>query len=131
LALGENSPIIKDKRNATVQSISGTGALRIGAEFLVSFQIWISLHSVFQNKWFPASKQIYQPTPTWGNHVPIFKFAGLEVKQYKYYDKKTCGFDEAGCFQDIANVGSKCFKSFLFFVLDPKEIDHPASCLRS
>lgn len=35
LALGENSAIIREKRNATVQSVSGTGALRIGAEFLV------------------------------------------------------------------------------------------------
>lgn len=36
LSLGDNSSVIKEKRNATVQSISGTGALRIGAEFLVS-----------------------------------------------------------------------------------------------
>jgi len=93
LALGDNSSVLKDKRNATVQTISGTGALRIGAEFL--------------SKWFPGSKQIYQPTPTWGNHVPIFKFAGLEVKQYSYYDKKTCGFDEAGCLKDIGNIPKK------------------------
>jgi aspartate aminotransferase len=37
LALGENSPVLSEKRNATVQTISGTGALRIGAEFLVRF----------------------------------------------------------------------------------------------
>lgn len=37
LALGDHSAIIKEKRNATVQAVSGTGALRIGAEFLVSF----------------------------------------------------------------------------------------------
>lgn len=36
LALGENAQVIKDKRNVTVQAISGTGALRTGAEFLVS-----------------------------------------------------------------------------------------------
>jgi len=93
LALGESSSVLKDKRNATVQTISGTGALRTGADFL--------------SKWFSTSKQIYQPTPTWGNHVPIFKFAGLEVKQYSYYDKKTCGFDEAGCLKDIAKIPKK------------------------
>jgi aspartate aminotransferase len=85
--------VLSEKRNATVQSISGTGALRIGAEFL--------------NKWFSASKVIYQPTPTWGNHVPIFKFAGLEVKNYAYYDKNTCGLDEAGCLGDIAKIPKK------------------------
>jgi aspartate aminotransferase len=93
LAFGEDSPIIKAKRNATVQSISGTGALRIGAEFL--------------SKWYPNSKVIYQPSPTWGNHIPIFKFAGVDVKNYRYYDKNTCGFDEKGCLEDIANIPEK------------------------
>ncbi|KAI6225625.1 Aspartate aminotransferase [Aphelenchoides besseyi] len=93
LAFGEDSTVIKEKRNATVQTISGTGALRVGAEFL--------------NKFFTSSKEIYQPTPTWGNHIPVFKFAGLNVKQYKYYDPKTCGFDEAGCLNDIGNIPKK------------------------
>jgi aspartate aminotransferase len=76
-----------------VQTISGTGALRIGAEFL--------------SKWFSGNKAVYQPLPTWGNHVPIFKFAGLDVKQYRYYDKKTCGFDESGCLDDILKIPEK------------------------
>ncbi|CAD5208437.1 unnamed protein product [Bursaphelenchus xylophilus] len=92
LALGADNPVIAEKRNATVQSISGTGALRIGAEFL--------------KKFFP-NKVIYQPTPTWGNHIPIFKFAGLDVKQYRYYDSKTCGFDEQGALDDIAKIPKK------------------------
>uniref|UniRef100_A0AC35FQ26 Uncharacterized protein n=1 Tax=Panagrolaimus sp. PS1159 TaxID=55785 RepID=A0AC35FQ26_9BILA len=37
-------------------------------------------------------KIIYQPSPTWGNHVPLFKFHGVDVKNYRYYDKGTCGF---------------------------------------
>ncbi|CAB3400092.1 unnamed protein product [Caenorhabditis bovis] len=89
LALGENSDVIKNKRIVTVQSISGTGALRIGSEFLAKY------HKV---------KTIYQPTPTWGNHVPVFKFAGVDVKNYRYYDKSTCGFDEAGALADIASI---------------------------
>jgi aspartate aminotransferase len=93
LALGEDSAVVKEKRNATVQTISGTGALRIGAEFL--------------SKWFSGNKAVYQPLPTWGNHVPIFKFAGLDVKQYRYYDKKTCGFDESGCLDDILKIPEK------------------------
>jgi len=93
LALGDSSSVIKEKRNATVQTISGTGALRIGAEFL--------------SKWFPYNRVVYQPTPTWGNHIPVFKFAGLEVKQYRYYDKQTCGFDEKGCLEDIMKIPEK------------------------
>uniref|UniRef100_A0A7E4URI6 Aspartate aminotransferase n=1 Tax=Panagrellus redivivus TaxID=6233 RepID=A0A7E4URI6_PANRE len=92
LALGADSPIIAAKRNATVQTISGTGALRVGAEFLGRF--------------FP-NKVVYQPAPTWGNHVPVFKYSGVDVKQYRYYDKSTCGFDEKGCLEDIANIPEK------------------------
>lgn len=53
---------------AITQSISGTGALRIGTAFLA--------------RHYPDAKAIYLPTPTWGNHIPIAKDSGLEVKQY-------------------------------------------------
>ncbi|CAD6184410.1 unnamed protein product [Caenorhabditis auriculariae] len=89
LALGADSEVIKSKRIFTTQSISGTGALRIGSEFLAKFH---------------KGKPIYQPTPTWGNHVPVFKFAGVDVKNYRYYDKSTCGFDEAGALEDISKI---------------------------
>merc|ERR1712133_55637 len=39
-----------------------------------------------------------------GNHTPIFKHAGMEVKSYRYYDKNTCGFDFAGACEDISNI---------------------------
>ncbi|KIH43639.1 hypothetical protein ANCDUO_26350 [Ancylostoma duodenale] len=58
LALGENSEVIESGRITTMQSISGTGALRIGAEFLAKYH---------------PNKVVYQPSPTWGNHVPVFK----------------------------------------------------------
>uniref|UniRef100_A0A914WD21 Aspartate aminotransferase n=1 Tax=Plectus sambesii TaxID=2011161 RepID=A0A914WD21_9BILA len=47
---------------------------------------------------------MYQPSPTWGNHVPICKHSGLDVKTYRYYDKNTCGFDEKGALEDIAKI---------------------------
>jgi aspartate aminotransferase, mitochondrial len=50
LAYGTNSPVIKEKRIAVTQSISGTGALRIGGEFLARYS---------------GSKSIYVPNPTW------------------------------------------------------------------
>lgn len=71
-----------------MQGISGTGSLRIGTAFMSAF--------------FPGGKDVYMPTPTWGNHVPLAKHAGLGVKQYRYYDPKTCGFDFHGALQDIA-----------------------------
>ena len=62
---------------ASAQTLSGTGALRVGGEFLTRF---------FEGA---GGKTIYLPTPTWGNHIPIFRDAGLTVAQYRYFDKKT------------------------------------------
>jgi aspartate aminotransferase len=75
-------------QNATLQGISGTGSLRIGGAFL--------------SKFFPGNKVVYLPTPSWGNHTPIFKHSGLDVKAYRYYDPKTCGFDFKGALDDIS-----------------------------
>lgn len=90
LAFGENSDVVKNNLNATVQGVSGTGSLRIGTAFL--------------SAWHQPSKVIYIPTPSWGNHTPIIKHSGLEVKQYRYYDPKTCGFDFKGALADIATI---------------------------
>lgn len=91
LALSNESPIIKNKYYASIQSISGTGALRVGAEFLARYA---------------PLKTIWVPIPTWGNHNQIFKFSGLEVKSYRYYDPKTCGLDFAGMVEDLSSAPS-------------------------
>lgn len=52
-------------------------------------------------RFYPAGKTIYLPTPSWGNHTPIFRDSGLEVKQYRYYDKKTVGLDFDGMIEDL------------------------------
>lgn len=88
LAMCENAGETCDSNVATVQSISGTGALRIGGAFLNSF--WA------------GNRDIYLPVPSWGNHTPIFKHSGLNVKTYRYYDPKTCGLDFAGALEDIS-----------------------------
>lgn len=72
---------------AVTQSISGTGALRIGGAFLA--------------RHYPHSKTIYLPVPSWGNHTPIFRDSGLEVKGYRYFDKKTVGLDFNGLIEDL------------------------------
>ncbi|XP_021962941.1 aspartate aminotransferase, mitochondrial [Folsomia candida] len=90
LALGEGNPWTSSGLNATVQGISGTGSLRIGGAFLRRF--------------FPGNKDIYLPIPTWGNHIPLFKDSGLNVKTYRYYEPKTCGFDFQGALEDIRKI---------------------------
>ena len=75
--------------------ISGTGALRVGAALMKS--------------WFPGNPVVYLPKPSWGNHTPIFKHAGLNVGAYTYYDPTTCGLNISGALDDIS-------KSFLLIL---------------
>ncbi|XP_076160373.1 glutamate oxaloacetate transaminase 2 [Ptiloglossa arizonensis] len=93
LALGDSNDVVTNGLNATVQGISGTGSLYIGATFLSHF--------------FSGNKEVYLPTPTWGNHAPIFKLARLPVKTYRYYDPKTCGLDFQGALEDISKIPEK------------------------
>ncbi|GAA5911433.1 hypothetical protein JCM6882_005001 [Rhodosporidiobolus microsporus] len=91
LAYGEDSKPLKEGRVAITQSLSGTGALRIAGAFLA--------------RHYPgAAKEIYVPAPTWGNHIPIFRDSGLEVKTYSYYDKKTVGLDFEGLKKDLRSI---------------------------
>ncbi|KAI0043210.1 hypothetical protein FA95DRAFT_1498927 [Auriscalpium vulgare] len=93
LAYGEDSAPVKAGTIAVTQSISGTGALRIGGAFLGRF--------------YPHAKVIYLPVPSWGNHTPIFRDSGLEVRGYRYFDKKTVGLDFEGLKEDLRNAPEK------------------------
>jgi len=77
----------KDSRPiAAVQSLSGTGALRLAGHFLHEYS---------------PGKTLYLPTPTWGNHNKIFAQSSVPVNSYKYYDPETIGLDFDGMKHDI------------------------------
>lgn len=87
LAYGPDSAPLKEDRIVITQSISGTGALRIGGAFLERF--------------YPGAKKVYLPTPTWANHNAVMKDSGLQVEKYRYYNKDTIGLDFEGMVADI------------------------------
>ncbi|XP_075077750.1 aspartate aminotransferase, cytoplasmic isoform X1 [Nicotiana tabacum] len=87
LIFGSDSPAIQENRVTTVQCLSGTGSLRVGAEFLAKHY---------------HEHTIYIPQPTWGNHPKVFTLAGLSVKYYRYYDPATRGLDFQGLLDDLA-----------------------------
>lgn len=87
LAFGADSPPLQEGRAVTVQGLSGTGSLRVGGEFLRYF--------------YPRSKLVLIPSPTWANHKSIFERCGLEVKTYRYYKPETRGLDYEGMVADI------------------------------
>lgn len=70
--------LIGENRIVTAQTISGTGSLRVIADFL---------------KRFYSSDKIIVPKPTWANHVAVFTDAGLKADYYAYYDKANNGLD--------------------------------------
>jgi aspartate/tyrosine/aromatic aminotransferase len=58
--------------------------------------------STFFKQFRPSA--IYQSAPTWGNHGQMFNAAGLTVRNYRYYDAKTRGFNFKGMVEDLANA---------------------------
>jgi aspartate/tyrosine/aromatic aminotransferase len=82
-----------EKRVAVSQSLSGTGALRLGAEFIRRF--------------LPQGTTVYISRPTWGNHFSIFKEARVPFAEYRYFDKNTNGLDFAGLTADIQAAPDK------------------------
>ena len=86
LVFGAGSQIIQDKRAVTVQAIGGTGALKVGADFLQRFS---------------PSSAVYISDPSWENHRALFESAGFKVNNYRYYDAATRGVDFAGMLGDL------------------------------
>ncbi|PHM38413.1 aromatic amino acid aminotransferase [Xenorhabdus mauleonii] len=81
LLFGKEHPLLQQKRIATIQTVGGSGALKVGADFL--------------HRYFPDS-EVWCSDPTWDNHAAIFAGAGVKVNYYPYFDDKTKGvkFDE-------------------------------------
>jgi len=81
LLLGADSPLIASGRVLTAQALGGTGALRIGADFLKQL--------------LPNAKALISD-PSWENHRALFTRAGFAVQPYPYYDAATHGLDFDG-----------------------------------
>ncbi len=81
LLFGADSALIKAGRVVTAQALGGTGALKIGADFLKRLN--------------PTAK-VAISDPSWENHRALFEGAGFEVVNYPYYDAATHGvaFDQ-------------------------------------
>lgn len=74
---GEDSTLLQGHKVATLQTVSGSGAVHIAAEFLKQF--------------YSASTVVYVSDPSWSNHRVMFEYVGFAVKDYPYYDPATKG----------------------------------------
>ena len=90
LLLGADSPLIANGQVITAQALGGTGALKIGADYLKRLN--------------PDAK-VYISDPSWENHRALFESAGFVVENYPYYDAATRGVNFAGmkaCLNSLA-----------------------------
>jgi aromatic-amino-acid transaminase len=86
LVFGADSAVVQEKRAITVQAIGGTGALKLGADFL---------------KRFSPNSQLWISDPSWENHRALFESAGFVVNTYPYYDAATRGVNFDGMLQAL------------------------------
>lgn len=92
LLFGTDSSALADGRIATVQTLGGSGALKVGADFI--------------KRYFPDS-QVWVSDPTWENHVAIFAGAGFQVNTYPWYDAETNGVKFTAFIETLSALPAK------------------------
>ena len=90
LVFGADSPLLAAGRVATAQTIGGSAALRVAADLLKQIA--------------GDSARIAISSPSWGNHHVVFRTAGFELLDYRYYDRATHGLDFAGMLEDLGKL---------------------------
>ncbi len=89
LVFGADSEVIASKRAITAQAVGGTGALKLGADFL---------------KRFSPDSQVYISDPSWENHRALFESAGFVVNNYPYYDTATKGVNFVAMLDTLKSI---------------------------
>ena len=92
LVLGQDSQARLDGRAVTIQTLGGSGALKVGADFL--------------KKYFPES-DVWVSQPTWENHIAIFNGAGLHTHFYPYFDATTNGVNVPAMLEKLSQLPAK------------------------
>ena len=88
LLFGNDSALLAEGRVLTAEALGGTGALKVGADYL---------------KQLLPNSTVYISDPSWENHRAIFESSGFKVEAYPYYDAATRGVNFAGM---IAKLGT-------------------------
>ncbi|PKO82999.1 MAG: aromatic amino acid aminotransferase [Betaproteobacteria bacterium HGW-Betaproteobacteria-11] len=92
LVFGKDSALLAEGRTLTIQALGGTGALKVGADFL--------------KRLYPDAK-LYISDPSWENHRALFEAAGFDVGTYPYYDAANRGVNFAGMKACLENLPAR------------------------
>lgn len=89
LVYGEQHSALINNRVRVVQTPGGCGSLRVAAELIQRAKpnatIWVS-------------------NPTWANHIPLLSSAGLQIREYPYYDYTSHSIDFAGMLDTLNTI---------------------------
>jgi aromatic-amino-acid transaminase len=92
MQFGQGSPLLEQGRVITTQAIGGTGALKVGADFL---------------KRLLPDATVAISDPSWENHRALFESAGFPVRNYRYYDAFSNGVNRGGLLEDLKNLPTR------------------------
>ena len=92
LLFGKDSALLSNGRVVTAQAVGGTGALKIGADFIKRLE---------------PNAVVAISDPSWENHRALFESAGFKVVNYKYYDAQTRGVDFDGMVASLEALPAK------------------------
>jgi aromatic-amino-acid transaminase len=92
LLFGKGAALIEAGRVITTQALGGTGALKIGADFL---------------KRLLPDATVAISDPSWENHRALFESAGFPVQNYRYYDPFSNGVNRGGMLEDLRNLPAR------------------------
>nr|CAB3250406.1 aspartate aminotransferase, cytoplasmic-like [Phallusia mammillata] len=113
ICLGEDSSAIVENRVSGIQSLGGTGALRIAAEFLKRF---------YNQR--ETCMPVFVSDPTWANHYGIFRNAGFnDIRRYRYWDTNTRTINFAGFTEDLQTAPEYSIVVFHACAHNPTGID--------
>jgi aromatic-amino-acid transaminase len=90
LLFGAESPLLAAGRVATAQTIGGSAALRVAADMIKQVA--------------GTGAKIAISNPSWGNHHVVFRTAGFELLEYRYYDPQSHGLDFTGMLEDLSKL---------------------------
>ncbi|MBM3344479.1 MAG: aspartate/tyrosine/aromatic aminotransferase [Betaproteobacteria bacterium] len=78
VVFGADSEAVKSGRIVTVQTLGGTGGLKVGADY------WRRMN---------PNAQAWISDPSWENHRALLEYAGFKVNTYSYYDAASHGLN--------------------------------------
>ena len=78
ILFGADHPARKAGRVSSVQTPGGSGGLSVAGHMIIRAQ---------------RDAQVWLSDPSWPNHLPLLRLAGLRLQQYPYYDYKNHDID--------------------------------------